>query len=60
MVVAAYLSRRTRELLTEAQLGYADATGNLRLTLDRPAVYIETQGADADPWAKPGTGRCGP
>lgn len=54
MVVAAYLSRRTRELLTEAQLGYADATGNLRLTLDRPAVYIETQGADANPWAKPG------
>jgi hypothetical protein len=29
---------------------YADATGNLRLVIDRPAVFISTQGKDADPW----------
>jgi hypothetical protein len=54
MVTAAFLSPRTRELLAETRLSYADATGNMLLRLDRPAVYIESQGADMDPWAKPG------
>ena len=54
MVVAPFLSPRARELLTEAGLAYADGTGNLRLTLERPALYIETDGASSDPWAKPG------
>ncbi len=54
MVVAPFLSPRARELLAEVGLAYADAAGNLRLALDRPALYIETTGAASDPWAKPG------
>jgi hypothetical protein len=54
MVVSSFLSRRARELLKEADIGYADATGNLRLVLDSPAVFIEKEGAQADPWGMPG------
>lgn len=54
MVAAPFLSPRTRELLTEAGLAYADGTGNLRLVLERPVLYIETTGASSDPWAKLG------
>ena len=50
MVVSTYLSLLTRERLTEAGIGYADSTGNVRFTVDRPAVYIETQGADRNPF----------
>ena len=50
MLVSTYLSPMTRERLTEAGISYADSTGNLRLTVDRPAVFIETQGADKNPF----------
>ena len=50
MLVSAYLSPRTRERLAEAGISYADSTGNIRFTVDRPAVYIETQGADKNPF----------
>jgi hypothetical protein len=53
LVVARYLSPRTREMLQEQGLSYADATGNLRLELDRPAVFLEGVGTDADPWRGP-------
>lgn len=49
MVVAPFLSPRTRDLLIDAGLSFADATGNLRFVIDQPAVWIETQGADSDP-----------
>jgi hypothetical protein len=49
-VSAPYLSRRACELLTAAGASYADSTGNLRLALDRPAVFIEQQGALKDPF----------
>ena len=52
IVAAAYLSPRTRALLTQAGIGYADATGNLRLAMDRPAMFIATEGASSDPWYK--------
>ncbi|MGQ0679955.1 MAG: type IV toxin-antitoxin system AbiEi family antitoxin [Actinomycetota bacterium] len=50
LVVAPFLSPRTRERLAEAGAAYADATGNWRLALDRPALFIERWGADANPW----------
>ena len=50
MLVSTYLSPLTRERLAEAGISYADSTGNLRLTVDRPAVFIETQGADKNPF----------
>ncbi|MDB5058455.1 MAG: hypothetical protein JWO59_1927 [Chloroflexi bacterium] len=49
-VSASFLSPRTRELLANASVSYVDATGNLRLQVDAPAVYIETAGATSDPW----------
>ena len=50
MLVSTYLSPLTRERLEEAGISYADSTGNIRFTVERPAVYIETQGADRNPF----------
>jgi hypothetical protein len=50
MVVARYISRRARDLLEQAGVSYSDATGNVRLTLDWPALFIESHGADRNPW----------
>jgi hypothetical protein len=49
LVAAPFLSDRTRLLLTSGGANYADATGNLRLTLPRPAILIERRGASRDP-----------
>ena len=50
MLISTYLSPLTRKRLTEAGISYADTTGNLRFAVDRPAVYIEIQGADRNPF----------
>lgn len=50
MLVSTYLSPLTRKRLTEAGISYADSTGNTRFAVDRPAVYIETQGMDRNPY----------
>lgn len=51
--VSPFLSLRTRELLRDAGVSYADGTGNIRLVLERPGLFIEAQGADKDPRAEP-------
>lgn len=56
VVVARYLSPRTRAMLVEQGASYADATGNLRLVSNQPAVYIESLGASSDPWRAPDRG----
>jgi hypothetical protein len=53
LVTAPFLSPRTRELLAAAGASYLDSTGNLRLSLDRPAVFVEQQGAQKDPAREP-------
>lgn len=53
LVLVPFLSPWTRERLAEAGLSYADATGNLRLCLDTPPVFIETEGAAKNPWREP-------
>lgn len=50
LVASEFLTPRAREILAESGAGYADATGNFRLVLSKPALYIETTGADRDPW----------
>ena len=50
MLVSTYLSPLTRERLAEAGISYADSTGNIRFNVDCPAVYIETHGADKNPF----------
>lgn len=49
LVVSSFLSPRTRQLLSESQLGYLDLTGNCRLVCDRPGLFLCTSGKDANP-----------
>jgi len=55
VLAARYLSPPVRTRLNELGLSYIDATGNMRITLDSPALYIRDRGADNDPWR--GAGR---
>lgn len=51
MVVAArYLSASVRDALDTQGLSYADATGNLRVVVDSPAMFVSDRGQDRDPW----------
>ena len=47
---AGYLSPRSKEILIERGISYADMTGNLRLSADAPGLFIDTAGATKDPW----------
>ncbi|TDI47136.1 MAG: hypothetical protein E2P02_03910 [Acidobacteria bacterium] len=49
LLVGPFLSPRSRDLLIEANASYADATGNLRVVIDEPAVFLEARGAERDP-----------
>lgn len=52
VVAARYLSPSVREALAEAGVSYADATGNVRISVDSPALFIADHGEDRDPWRK--------
>lgn len=54
-VIARYLSPSVRAALQEQRVSYIDATGNMRLTLSAPAIFISDRGQDRDPWR--GAGR---
>jgi hypothetical protein len=49
VVTAPFLSRRTREMLREVGANYADATGNVRLVVEKPGLFVVTEGAQKDP-----------
>lgn len=49
VLVAPFLSARTRGRLEERGLGYVDLTGNIRVALDRPALFVQASGAERDP-----------
>jgi len=49
LVVAPYLSPEVRRRLREAGIGFVDETGNLRVSLAEPGLFIEASGADKDP-----------
>ena len=53
-VMAPYLSPPVRSRLTEADLSYADLTGNIRIELSRPGLFLADRGADSNPWRGPG------
>ena len=57
MLVARYLAPSTRERLERDNVAYADATGNLRISIDRPALFVRNVGQDRDPWRGPGRPR---
>jgi hypothetical protein len=52
VVAARYLASSVRDALAAEGLSYADATGNMRIALDRPAIFIASRGEDRDPWRK--------
>jgi hypothetical protein len=49
LVVAAWLSPRTRQLLEAQNINYLDLTGNVLLRTENPTVYVRAQGAARDP-----------
>lgn len=57
IVVSRYLSDSVRAWLDKSDVSYMDATGNLRLVSQRPAIYLRDRGADRDPWRGPGRPR---
>lgn len=57
LVVGRYLSPQVRADLTQFGLAYVDATGNMRIALDRPAIFLSDRVTDRDPWRGPGRPR---
>ena len=50
VVSATYLSPRTRDALAKLGVGYIDMTGNIRLEISSPGLFISAAGAHRDPW----------
>jgi hypothetical protein len=57
LLVARYLSPPLRERLEREGIAYADVTGNRRLALESPALFIRNVGETSDPWRGPGRPR---
>src|SRR4051794_39249773 len=57
LLAAPYVNPATRARLAEFGVGYADATGNLLVQVDRPALFVRDVGADRTPWRGPGRPR---
>jgi len=49
VLVSDFLSPRTRDLLAREDIGYVDLTGNVRLVMRNPGMFIETSGNDHRP-----------
>lgn len=49
VVAAPFLGGRTRARIQALGAGYIDLTGNIMLSLDEPALYIEREGAAQNP-----------
>lgn len=57
LVIARYLSPPVRARLADAGLSYIDATGNVRIEVKSPGLFVADRGADRDPWRGPGRPR---
>ncbi len=57
LVVASFLTPSTRAHLRASNLNYLDLTGNVRLILSRPGLYVDAQGATDDPSPASAPGR---
>lgn len=53
LVVAPWLSARTRDVLATDGINYIDLTGNARLEVASPALFLSYQGASRDPQPAP-------
>lgn len=54
MIVSRYIPQPLQLWMREKGVSYADATGNLWLSLERPALFVRDVGAQNDPWRGPG------
>lgn len=54
MIMARYIPQPLQAWMRDRGVSYADATGNLWLALDRPALFVRDVGAQSDPWRGPG------
>lgn len=50
LVVAPWLSTRSRELLERQGYSYIDLTGNVLLKANHPAIYLRLEGSNRDPY----------
>lgn len=57
LLAAPYINPATRVRLAELGVGYADSTGNIRVQLDRPGLFLRDVGEDKNPWRGPGRPR---
>lgn len=57
LVVARYLPLSAQKWLEDRDVAYADATGNIRISLNRPGLFLRNMGAAKDPWRGPGRPR---
>ena len=53
LVVARFLSTSVRDRLREADVSFIDLTGNVRVVLRDPGLFIEAEGAEKNPERKP-------
>jgi hypothetical protein len=49
LLVTRFVSDMTKNRLRQAGVSYLDQTGNAWITIERPALLIETRGAETDP-----------
>lgn len=49
LLISDYLSNLSRSKLHAAGINYLDLTGNVRISIDRPALVMQTQGSDRNP-----------
>lgn len=49
LVVSSFMSAATQAILRDGGVGYVDLTGNIRLVLSSPGLFIETVGATENP-----------
>lgn len=50
LFIAPWISEQARDRLTLEGVSFVDATGNVRLTAERPGVYVTARGATKNPW----------
>lgn len=54
LLVARYFAPGLQQWMSERGISYADASGNMRVSLARPALFVRNVGAQRDPWRGPG------
>ncbi|MCU1362839.1 MAG: hypothetical protein JWM55_667 [Acidimicrobiaceae bacterium] len=53
LVVTPWLSERSQEVLTAEDINYLDLTGNVRIALNHPSIFIYSKGAPRNPTPSP-------